>query len=233
MPDDTIVFDYHFRCEDAREFHFTVTLNADTLEHIRSSSTPPPDWTRLTRQRCEVCRLDPLEDEFCPVALSLVDLVESFGELISYTEAETTVVTKERTVSAKTSVQRALCSLIGLHMATSGCPSMLPLRPMARFHLPFATREETIFRAASSYLLAQYFLRKRDRVHELDLDGLHKIYDEIHTVNLGLAERLRGIAPGDASVNAIVLLDLFAQDLPLSIEENLAEVEYLFGSYFK
>jgi len=233
MPDDTIVFDYHFRCDDAREFRYTVTLDADTLEQIRSSTTPPPNWTRLTKHRCDVCRLDPLEDEFCPVALSLVDLVESFGELISYTEALTEVITKERTITAKTSVQRALCSLIGLQMATSGCPSMRPLRPMARFHQPFAMREETIFRAASSYLLAQYFLKKAGRMHELDLDGLHKIYEEIHAVNVGLAHRLRGIAPGDASVNAVVLLDLFAQDLPLSIEDNLAELEYLFQGYFE
>ncbi|MBI5093984.1 MAG: hypothetical protein HZB26_16275 [Candidatus Hydrogenedentes bacterium] len=233
MHASTIVFDYHFRCDTKREFRFTVTLDADTLEHVRTSQAVPPDWTRLTKQRCEVCRLDPLEDEYCPVALSLVDLVESFGELFSYTEAEATVVMKERTITAKTSVQKALCSLIGLHMATSGCPSMLPLRPMARFHLPFATREETIYRAASSYLLAQYFLKKHGRIHELDLAGLHRIYDEIHAVNVGLAQRLRGIALGDASVNAIVLLDLFAQDLPLSIEDNLAEIEYLFGAYFK
>lgn len=234
-PDDKafIVFDYLFQCADKKDFTFRVTLDADTLEHVRTSGAPPPEWTRLSAHRCEVCRLDPLEDEVCPVAVSMVDLVEEFGELISYHEAETTVTTKERTVSVKTSVQKALSSLVGLYMATSGCPTLFPLRPMARFHLPFATREETIVRAASSYLLAQYFLKRHGRVHELDLAGLRKIYDDIHTVNISLAQRLRGVLTGDASVNAIVLLDLFAQDLPLSIDDNLAEVEYLFQAYFK
>ena len=33
---------------------------------------------------------------------------------------------------------------------------MESLKPMVRFHLPFATVEETVFRSVSTYLLSQY-----------------------------------------------------------------------------
>ena len=36
----------------------------------------------------------------------------------------------------------------GLIMATAGCPWTDRLRPMARFHLPFATEAETVYRDA-------------------------------------------------------------------------------------
>jgi hypothetical protein len=103
---------------------------------------------------------------------------------------------------------------------------------MARFHLPFATREETVFRAASAYLLAQYFLKRHGVEADLDLKGLREIYGLIHQVNKGLAERLRTIPAGDAHLNALVLLDLFAHALPFSIEENLAEIEHLFEPFY-
>ena len=54
-------------------------------------------------------------------------------------------------------------SLIGIYMVTSGCPIMDKLRPMARFHLPFASTEETIYRAISTYLLGQYFLEQKGK----------------------------------------------------------------------
>jgi hypothetical protein len=117
-------------------------------------------------------------------------------------------------------------------MATSGCPNMALLKPMARFHLPFATKEETVFRAASSYLLGQYFLRQRGMPCDLDFEGLAEAYLRIHKVNMGMAKRLRTISQGDANVNAIVLLDLFAHELPSAIDLKMKTLEYLFTPYW-
>ncbi|MBI4556605.1 MAG: hypothetical protein HY706_03410 [Candidatus Hydrogenedentes bacterium] len=235
MADDTIVFDYHFLWPDQNnaEVQFRVELDAHTLDQVRATPVSPPEWTRLDVNQCRICPLDSQQCQYCPVALSLSDLVEHFNQLLSYARVETTVTTKERTIVGKTTVQKALSSLIGLKMATSGCPILSKLKPMARFHLPFATRDETIFRSAGAYLLAQYFLKKRGGAADLDLAGLSKIYDLVHAVNVGLAQRLRSIAAGDAHINAIVLLDLFAQELPYSIEDNLAAVEYMFAPYFE
>ncbi len=50
-----------------------------------------------------------------------------------------------------------LSPLIGIVMTTSGCPVMEHRNPMERFHLPFATLEETIFGMVSMYLLVQHY----------------------------------------------------------------------------
>jgi len=210
---------------------FTVRLHQKTLEHVRPEMPEPPDWARLEVNQCRHCPLDPTVHTYCPVALSLVDVVEVFNPLLSFTAIEATVETPERTFTKQTTMQRALSSLIGLYMATSGCPNMDLLKPMARFHLPFATREETIYRAASSYLLAQYFLRQRGEEADLECLGLQRAYENIHKVNMGMAERLRSFSQGDASINALVLLDLFAHALPPAIDLKLKSLQYMFVPY--
>ncbi|MBX7257838.1 MAG: hypothetical protein K1Y02_15865 [Candidatus Hydrogenedentes bacterium] len=235
MPEDAIEVTYQFTCSESSDkcSTFTIALNPVTLESNHAPVQSPPDWAILEREQCRLCPLKAGEVEYCPAALSLVELVEKFGDLISYEEVEATVVTKERTTTLKTSVQRALSSLIGLRMATSGCPILMKFKPMARFHLPFATREETVYRAAGAYLLAQYFLKRRGGDADLDLNGLREIYRLVHEVNKCLANRIRHIPSGDAHLNAIVVLDLFTHALPYSIDENLAEMEHMFDSFFE
>jgi hypothetical protein len=46
---------------------------------------------------------------------------------------------------------------MGLLIAGSSCPYTHFFKPMARFHLPFANKDETLWRAAATYLLARYF----------------------------------------------------------------------------
>jgi len=86
--------------------------------------------------------------------LSLVDLVTRCEELVSYDQIDVRVVTDEWTIT-----QRAISALMGLIMATSGCPKTAYLKPMARFHLPLASEDEAVYRVTSMYLLAQYFLK--------------------------------------------------------------------------
>ncbi|HRI86822.1 MAG TPA: hypothetical protein PLJ47_07185 [Candidatus Hydrogenedentes bacterium] len=231
----TIAFGYHFRCADGekQEATFNVELDAATLQYRHRRTETPPAWAELTVSQCRSCPLKQEESPQCPAALVFVDILDEFGELLSFTEVEVTVTTRERTITSKTSVQRALSSLVGLCMATSGCPILARFKPMARFHLPVATREETMFRSVGAYLLAQYFLKQRGNEPDMDLKGLRETYDLIHQVNVGLANRLREIPTGDAHLNAIVILDLFAHALPSSIDEGLAEIEHMFTSFIE
>jgi hypothetical protein len=148
--------------------------------------------------------------------------------VLSYDEVKMEVTTPDRLVVKSTTAQRAVSSLMGLVMATSGCPHMAFLKPMARYHLPFATQEETIFRVVSTYLLEQYFRHKQAQSVDLELENLKKIYGEIRIVNTAMASRLRTIGAKDSAVNAVVLLDIFAKMLPYSIEDSLEEIRYLF-----
>ena len=119
-------------------------------------------------------------------------------------------------------------------MVTSGCPIMEKLKPMVRYHLPFATLRETQYRVMSMYLLAQYFLYKRGMEPDWDLTNLVKIYDDIRIVNKNFSQRLAHIKVEDATLNALVKLDMFAQHISFSIDRNvLDEMECLFNAYFE
>lgn len=60
-----------------------------------------------------------------------------------------------------------------------------------------------------------------------------KIYDDIRIINKTFCNRLANIKIQDASLNAVVILDIFADFIPVSINEDmLGELEYLFNAYF-
>lgn len=226
-----IEISYTFHTDAGEKHVFSIALDPLTMEQIDSHDYDPPEWTRLALHQCPHCPLSPVEGAACPVGLSLVELVDKCGRIISYADMEVSVESAERTVTKRCSAQRALSSLLGLKMATSGCPTMSFLKPMARFHQPFASRHETLFRAASAYLLAQYYRNNKGAGYDISLQGLQEIYNQIHEINMNMARRLRTIAQGDAHLNALILLDIFAQELPTAIDEKLRELEHLFARY--
>lgn len=187
-----------------------------------------PQWTRLEFHQCPNCPLTPQDSPRCPMAVRYVPLIELFGKVRSYEEVTAQVETEERTTSRRTSVQKVLRSLMGLLAASSDCPHVTFLKPMAHFHLPFASKDETVFRVASSYLLAQYFLRKRGLPADEGLEGLKDRYRALQHVNGAMSRRIGAIQVEDGARNALVLLDLFAQSLPDSIDADLAELEPAF-----
>ena len=151
---------YNFRLPDGSEEGFHLRLDPETLELRGNTPEVSPEWTKLDFHQCPNCPLNVEEHPDCPLALRLVNLVQRFDGLLSHEKVEMEVVTEERTITQKTTAQRGISSLMGLVIAASGCPHTALLRPMARFHLPFASNEETVYRATSMYLLAQYFLKK-------------------------------------------------------------------------
>ena len=122
---------------------------------------------------------------------------------------------------------------MGLIMATSGCPRTAFLKPMARFHLPFASEEETVYRVTSMYMLAQYFLGLEGQTDVDGFSGLTRMYGELEYVNTAMAKRLRAATETDSSLNAIVLLDLFAKTVPWALNRSLSDLRHLFTPYFE
>jgi len=194
-----------------------------------------PAWTELGFHQCGNCPLSASEVAHCPMAVRLVPLVELFEKVRSYDDVTAQVESQERTVTKRTSVQRVLRSLMGLLAGSSDCPRTAFLKPMAHFHLPFSSTEETVYRVASTYLLAQYFLRQQGQPADAGLEGLKAHYRELQQVNAGMAKRLGAVrAQGsDGTVNALVLLDLFAQSMPDSIDAELEELRPAFQELLK
>lgn len=231
-----IIIDYQFCMREGCQDQYRVVLDPQRIESISPKSVELPiaqplEWTRLDFNQCDNCPMDAASTPYCPAAMNMVELVQRFAQLLSYDEITVIVNTDERQIYKDTTIQKGVCSLMGLLMATSGCPMMAFFKPMARFHLPFASTEETIWRATSSYLLAQYYLWQDRKKADMHFDGLSRIYNEIQTVNIAFARRLRAACRHDSMVNAIILLDMFAQSMPTAIDESLDEIRHMFVPY--
>jgi hypothetical protein len=94
---------------------------------------------------------------------------------------------------------------------------------MARFHLPFATNKETVFRAVATYLVAQYAHSQEQEPADWSLDGLRALCGELAVVNRAFANRLRSALSEDASLNALVRLDVLTMAVPMALDEGLAD----------
>ena len=188
----------------------------------------PPFWTELEFSKCANCPLSKAEHAHCPAALQMASAVETLKALVSFDTVGVTVTQAERTIYAQTSAQQALSSVLGLIMATAGCPWTDRLRPMARFHLPFASEPETVYRSICMYLLAR----------ELDgADGstgyaaLEALYQNLHLVNRDMSRRLGAATRTDPARNAMALLDAYTTLLPAALDSSLEELKPLFGAW--
>lgn len=226
-----ITIKYHFLMEDGQQENFDVQLDSERMEVIPASCDSLPEWTRLAFQQCPNCTLSVAEHPHCPAAVNMVDVVHRFDALLSHDETTVRVEAEDRRIRASTTVQRAVSSLMGLLMAASACPITIFFKPMARFHWPFASIDETLWRAISTYLLAQYFHHNEGGVADTQLTGLSLIYQEVQTVNVAFAKRLRNACHYDGMVNGIILLDMFAKSMPDAIDEAFAEIEHLFAPF--
>ena len=227
----TIDIQYRFCQKETLLHEIDIHLDPVNLDRVGIDTSALPDWTHLENEQCVHCPLMKDAHPHCPVALGLAEMIQNFDGIVSFDEIDLEVITEERRVTQHTTAQRAISSLLGLLMATSGCPHTAFLKPMARFHLPLASEENTIYRAASMYLLAQFFLKKEGLTSDPGLHGLRKIYENMHIVNRHIAKRLKSATVTDSSVNAIVLLDSFTNTLPYVIEDHLDEISYLFSAY--
>ncbi|MGV1098339.1 DUF6901 family protein [Thiovibrio sp. JS02] len=232
MEQPPLTIEYLFELQDKSVERFTVRLDPLTLEMLPETSDKLPGWTALSFCQCAGCPL-PAATPDCPAAANLAPIVKRFDRLLSFDKVLLEVTTEERLCRQATTAQKAICSLLGLVIATSACPCTAFFKPMARFHLPLASEEETIFRATATYMLSQYFVNNSGETADFNLSGLQKIYLKIQEVNMGMAKRLRHAAKTDSSINAIVLLDMYAKALPYVIKQSLEELRYLFEPFLK
>jgi hypothetical protein len=195
---------------------------------LKPPPDPPPFWTELAFSRCANCPLDEKLNTHCPAALQLVDALEPLNALVSFDTVGVTVTQPERTVYAQTSAQQAMSSVIGLVMATSGCPWTDHLRPMARFHLPFASEAETLYRSICMFLLARS-LAGTDEPR--GFTALEALYENLHVVNRDMSRRLGAAARTDPARNAMALLDAYTALLPAALERSLDELRPLFDAW--
>jgi hypothetical protein len=228
MNESAYWFKYHIELEDGQTTRFEIFLDQVTLTMAPSSPEPYPPWTQLSYKQCACCPLSHTSHLYCPIAVNITDLVDRFKDILSHKNCMVTCETIDRTYTKRTSAMEGLTSVFGIVMATSNCPVMNFLKPMARFHLPFSSVEETTARSTSLFLLGQYFEYKKGRVDGFDFDKLEKSYACVQLINEGLLERIRSLGNRDADKNAIITLHSISQFLSTEMDFSLTTIAHLF-----
>lgn len=222
-------FHYQFQFEDDNTINYHIALNPKTLSLIPDEHRhKPQDWTRLNYKQCSNCPLDIDSHAFCPIAINIMELVETFKDALSYHNCTVVCKTEDRTYSKNTSIMEGLSAIFGVIMATSDCPIMNFLKPMARFHLPFSSVEESTVRTTSMYLLGQYFRYKDLPDIKMDFKPLENHYAQVRLVNEGIIKRISSVSKQDADKNAIVTLHSLSLFLSMEIDYSLGSLEHIF-----
>jgi len=235
MSTETITYTFYLRGKEPVTFPVKIDYGSDQPLYIREPLLTYPKWVGLEERKCTHCPLNTKDTPYCPVAIAISGVLDFTRGLPAHQDVDIEVLENERTTKMQSTLQDALSSLLGLVIATSGCPYTEYFKPMARFHLPLATYEETVYRAASMYLMSQYYVMKKGERPDFELNGLKKIYNNLHIINQHMASRLKKEVShrdtSDATFNAMVILDSYAATIQEIIDDSLTEFKDLFSHY--
>lgn len=215
---------YEFTLADGRVHRFAI---GGTDERPLSAELPP--WTELAFHQCGNCPLRPEISPRCPVAVDVFRITERFADSPSFERVHVRVARGPRTWDMDCDVQTGLGSLLGLVMASSGCPHLSQLRALTRLHLPFAELEETLFRVVGLYLLRQHFVLQDGGEPDYALSGLKRLYADLQEVNRSFKRRIEQASPRDATINAVTMLFSLSALVSMSLDSGLEQLRELFG----
>jgi hypothetical protein len=208
---------YLFRLESGVEHRFDVEFERPV------AGGDLPEWTRLEVDKCPHCPLANAPGAHCPAAADLVPVMERFSALSSIDRMDVQVVTPQFEARKRTDTQTALRALMGLILATSGCPILGRMRPLAHMHRPFATATETVYRIVSMHLLGHFL-----RGEPVGLDGLDEFFSDIDRLNHAFFGRLKRAVQRDAGINALLALHSGSMVAGMSIKPEMENIRAWF-----
>lgn len=225
---------YEFTFSDGVHREFAVELLHADLSLRRAAHGELPAWTRLEYHQCPSCPLDPFRCPHCPVAASVVDVVEAFRDRKSFEEVDVRVRAASRDYLRRVPLQQAISSLLGIFMVSVGCPVLDRMRPMLDTHLPFMSSEESSFRMVSSYLMAQFFIARSGGRADWKLKRFVAHLRRVRETNAAFCARLRTLGIRDASLNAVDTLNALGELTALALEtEDLDRWQRLFLEHYR
>ena len=208
---------YIFRLESGVEYRFDVDLDR------AAAGGALPDWTLLETEKCEHCPLTSSPGARCPAAADLAPVIDRFSTLASIESVDVRVVHERYEAHKHTDTQTALSALMGLILATSACPILSRMRPLAHTHLPFCTETEMMYRICAMHLFDCFLAGTTP-----DLQGLSGLFADISKLNEAFARRITLAAKRDASNNALVKLHARSMLASLTIEGKMDEIRTWF-----
>ncbi|MEC7815266.1 MAG: hypothetical protein VX939_03285 [Pseudomonadota bacterium] len=212
---------YNFKFQDGRTIEFRVTGEPTATP----ATKPLPAWVRLDHCKCSNCPLKSGDVEYCPAAREILPVVEAFQAEDAYQKVDVTVTDERRSYFKSAALEESLRSLLGLKMATSGCPVLSELKPMALHHLPFANSDEFIMRSVGHYLLQQLFAKRNQETPDWELKGLVERNQRLQLVNQALWQRIHAVCKGDSNLKALLNFFSMASSVSVSLESQLRKLQ--------
>ncbi len=219
-----MAIEYRITLDDDHEFSYRIELER---EYDEERAAVAPKWTRLEHQQCSNCPLSPETHGHCPAAVDLQRVIEDFHGLPAFKKAVVWVRTPEREYVKTVGLEEGLRSLLGVIMATSACPMLGKLKPMAQQHLPFASNQEFILRTVSIYLARQYFNMREGRHADWELKGLVRLFQQLQLVNQAFWQRIHATCEGDSNLKAFLTFFSMASSMTYSLETQLQKIRPL------
>lgn len=222
-----MAIEYRITLDDSHEFSYRIELDRD---YDRERALAAPSWTRLEHQQCSNCPLKRKDFSHCPAAVDLHRVIEDFHGLPAFKKAQFWVRTPEREYTKQAGLEEGLRALLGVIMATSACPVLGRLKPMAQNHLPFANNQEFILRAVSLYLARQYFNFREGRHADWELKGLVRLFQQLQLVNQAFWQRIHDTCEGDSNLKAFLSFFSMSSSMTYSLETQLQKIRPLLMS---
>ena len=214
--------EYRITLDDEHAFNYKIELERDRL--TTAQQTELHAWTRLEHQQCSNCPLGKERYSHCPAAADLQAVVEDFRGLPAFKKALVHVRTNEREYSKMVNLEEGLRSLLGVIMATSACPILAQLKPMANNHLPFASSSEFTLRTISMYLMRELFNERDGKEPDWALTGLTEDFKALQLVNQALWHRIHDACAGDTNLKAFLSFFSMASSMTYSLETQLQKI---------
>ncbi|MBT8765167.1 DUF6901 family protein [Metapseudomonas boanensis] len=219
-----MTIEYQISLDELHEFNYRIELERG---YDLAQAERAPKWTRLEHHQCSNCPLSQTVHSHCPAAVDLHRVIEDFQGLPAFKKAQVRVLTPEREYVKVVGLEEGLRALLGVIMATSACPVLGRLRPMAHQHLPFASNQEFILRAVSLYLARQYFNFREGRHADWELKGLVRLFQQLQLVNQAFWQRIHDTCEGDSNLKAFLTFFSMASSMTYSLETQLQKIRPL------
>jgi hypothetical protein len=221
-----MIIQYFFDFDASETLNFQVDL--ERQYDFKQNLSAAPEWTKLDNNKCSNCPLQKTKFSHCPAALDLDKVMADFQKISATTKVNVRVVTPEREYVKRVTLEEGVRALMGLIMATSACPVFNTLRPNARHHLPFASREEFILRSASLYLMHQYLIMRDGGTPDWELKGLIKTNEQLQLVNHAFWQRTMSAFQSDANSKALLSFFTLSSSVSASLQSQLSKMKSVF-----
>ncbi len=215
--------DYVFEFSDSKQLAYQVDVERTQVADDWANDNAE-EWARLEYCQCTNCPLSKAE-QYCPAALDIQRLVADFKTQPAFQKVDVRVSTPDRNYSKHTGLEEGLRSLMGLVLATSKCPILSELKPMAQHHMPFASSDEFILRNVSIYLIQQHFEMRGEGKPDWEMKGLVDRNKRLQLVNQALWQRIHTVCEGDSNLKALLSFFSMASSVSFSLESQMQKLK--------